>query len=163
MRIHVLPGLVAVVVACAGGSVGTPPASTPAPAPAPTTRQPAAPAPAATTVMQQAAQAEPPKPRDIDPSGSYGVSLTYGGQPIDITLQLWKNEDGSLGGSVAAEGIPTIPLNSVAVSGKKVTATLTSPDGAAVSMEFTIDGVDLSGSWRSSAGDGSTMSGKKIP
>lgn len=160
MRSSIFVSTAALLAACAGGSTGPAPASVPAPAPP---QQAQAPAPAAATVMRQAAEAEPPKPKDIDPSGTYGVSLTYGGQPISITLQMWKNENGALGGSVTAEGIPAIPLNTLTVSGKKVTATLTSPDGAGVSMEFTIEGEDLSGSWRSSAGDGSAISGKKIP
>jgi hypothetical protein len=115
--------------------------------------------------MQQAAQAaapEPVKPKDIDPTGTYSVSLAYQGQPITVTLYLGKSETGGWTGSMSAEGIPTIPLSGVAVAGKKVTAAMMSPDGAAVSMEFTIDGVDLAGSWKS-ATDGSQMAGKKLP
>lgn len=150
MRSLLLAATTTLTAACAGGSAaGT------APAPAP--------APAATTVMQQAAQAEPPKPRDIDPTGSYGVQLTYGGMPINLTLYLAKRDDGSWGGSITADQVPTIPLANVTLSGKTVTASLTSPDGAGVTMEFTIEGADLTGSWRGTNGDGSAMTGKKLP
>jgi hypothetical protein len=152
-------GLAILATACAGGSGKT--TQAPAPAAAP---QPQAPAPAAQEVMRQAAAAEPPKPKDIDPTGNYNASLTYGGQPINVYLQLWKKEDGSgYAGSLSAEGIPTIPLSSIKVSGKTVTANLASPDGSAVTMEFAIDGNTLAGSWRSSAGDGSAISGKRAP
>lgn len=146
--------------ACAGGS-----APAPAPAPAPV-QQPASQAPATTTVMQQAAAASSTAPaaRDIDPSGNYNVSLTYGGNPLNIYLQMWKKTDGTgYGGSISAEGVPTISLNTVTVRGNAVNATLSSPDGSAITMDFTISGNDLTGSWKSNSGDGSQMSGKRAP
>ncbi len=111
--------------------------------------------------MQQAAQTVAPV-KDIDPTGTYSVSLAYQGQPITVTLYLAKAEGSDLTGSMSAEGIPTIPLSSVTVKGKTVTAGMMSPDGAAVAMEFTIEGSDLTGSWKS-ATDGSPMTGKKLP
>ena len=159
--------------ACAGGSAGSGPAAAPAPAPAPAPTPAAAPktastspavAPAAATVMKQAAQAEPPKPKDVDPSGMFAVSLTYGGAPLTLTLQIAKRSDGTFGGAIVVDQAPQpIPLNTVAVSGKRVQATLSSPDGSEVTMDFTIEGDDLSGTWRASSGDGSPISGRKIP
>ena len=143
--------------ACAAGSTGPGPA----------------PAPAASTVMQQATKvvppapvvpAEPPKPKDIDPTGTYAVSLTYGGQPLTVTLQMGKRADGTYGGAISVDQVPDpIPLTTVSVSGNRVLAGLNSPDGSAVTLEFTIAGDDLSGSYRASSGDGSPISGKRIP
>ena len=166
MRHLILLGLAAILSACAGGSGGTTqrPAPSAAPAAAPAAAQPTATAPAAQQVMRQAATAEPTKPKDIDPTGNYNVGLTYGGQALTIYLQLWKKEDGSgYTGSISAEQVPTIPLSNVVVSGKRVTGNLQSPDGSAITMEFTIDGDTLTGAWRSNAGDGSNMSGKRAP
>lgn len=146
-----------VTAACAGGSGS---GAAPAPAPAP------APPPAQTQVMQQAATAaaSPAAVKDIDPSGNFTVSLTYGGQPLSIYLQMWKRTDGTgYAGSISAEGVPTIALNTLVVKGNAVTATLSSPDGSAITMDFTISGNDLSGSWKSNSGDGSQMSGKRAP
>lgn len=148
MRSLLIAASASLTAACAGGSAAG---------------SASAPAPAATTVMQQAAQAEPPKPKDIDPTGSYHAELTYGGMPISITIYLAKRDDGSWGGSITADQVPALPLFNITVSGKKVTASMTSPDGAAVTMEFTIDGANLAGSWRASTGDGSPISGKKNP
>ena len=137
--------------ACAGGSAGPGPASAPTPA-------------TAATVMKQAAQAEPPKPKAFDPSGMYTVSLTYGGMPLVLTLQLGKQADGSFSGAIVVDQVPQpIPLNTVAVTGKRVVATLSSPDGSEVTMDFTIEGNDLTGTYRASSGDGSAIAGKKIP
>jgi len=114
--------------------------------------------------MQQAAQAEPPKPKVVDLSGRYAVSLTYGGTPLGVVIQIGKREDGTYAGMVTADQTEQpIPLTTITVTGKRVQATLTSPDGAAVTMDFTIDGEDVTGKWAASNGDGSTMSGKKIP
>ena len=154
MRRSVAATLTVFTAACAGGS-GSSTGGAPAPAQAPV----------AATVLQQAASASaqvPATPKDIDPSGTYGVSLVYQGQPITVTLYFGKAEGGGWAGSMSAEGIPTIPLSDVTVKGKTVTASMVSPDGAAVAMGFTIDGADLSGSWKS-ATDGSAMTGKKLP
>ncbi len=119
--------------------------------------------------MRQAADAAPPKApepaksAESDIAGSYGVSLSYGGQPIDATLYLGKREDGTWGGSLYVEMAGTIPFNSLTVKENVVQATLSSPDGSVVSMEFKVEGVDLTGAWRSSGGDGSQVRGRKLP
>ena len=94
----------------------------------------------------------------------YSVSITYGGMPLVLTLQLGKQADGSFGGAIVVDQVPQpIPLNTVAVTGKRVVATLSSPDGSEVTMDFTIEGNDLTGTYRASSGDGSPIAGKKIP
>ena len=114
--------------------------------------------------MQQAAQAEPPKPKAIDPSGLYYVSLTYGGMPLSVALQITKRSDGAYSGAISVDQVPQpIPLNTIEVNGKRVVATLSSPDGATVTLDFTVEGVDLTGTYRASNGDGSPLSGKKQP
>jgi hypothetical protein len=155
MRSILILGLATLSAACAGGGGGT--SQAPAPAPASS--------PAAQEVMRQAATAPAPAVKDIDPSGNYNVGLTYGGQALTTYLQIWKKEDGTgYAGRITAEGVPTpLPLMNIVVAGKKVTAALNAPDGAAITMEFTIDGDDLSGSWRSNTGDGSGMQGKRAP
>ena len=47
-------------------------------------------------------------------------------------------------------------------AGDTFTASLTSPDGAAVVMEFTITGDDVNGQFKAASGDGSPMTGKRI-
>ena len=153
----------ALVSACAGGSAGPAPAAAPAPvaAPAPAARQ-AAPTP--TPAPAPAPAAAPAAAKAFDPSGAYSVSITYGGMPLVITINLGKRADGSYGGAITVDQVPDpIPLTSVTVTANRVQATLNSPDGATVSMDFTITGADLTGAYKSSNGDGSAMAGKKLP
>ena len=137
--------------ACAGGSAGSNPGAAPTPAAA------------TATVMRQAAQTEAPKPRDVDPVGSYTVSLLFGGQAVDVTLEIVKRPDGQLGGAVYADQTPPIPLVSVTVSGQRVQASLTTPDGSGAMLDFTLDGDELAGTWSAASGDGSKISGRKLP
>lgn len=134
--------------ACAGASTGSGPGGAPA---------------AAAAVMRQAAQAEPPKPKDVDPVGSYAVSLMYGGQPVDVTLEIVKRPDGLFGGAVYADQTPAIPLVSVTVTGQRVQAALSTPDGSGATLDFTLDGPALAGTWSAASGDGSKISGRKLP
>ena len=154
MRTPLTAVLACVLTACAGGSTGSAPAAAPAPAPA------------ATTVIQQAAKVsapEAPKPA-LDLSGGYSVSLTYGGMPLAVFLQLVKRTDGTYSGSVSVDQVPQpIPLNLVEADGKKVHATLNTPDGVVVSLDFTVEGDNLTGTYKASNGDGSALSGKKVP
>ncbi|MDA1081126.1 MAG: hypothetical protein O2973_05510 [Gemmatimonadetes bacterium] len=113
--------------------------------------------------MKMAAKAEPPKPKDIDATGTYSVSLAYGGQPVGVTLEIAKQADGSLGGAIYADQVPAVPLTSVTVTGNRVQASLVTPDGANATLDFTIEGAALKGKWSASNGDGSEISGTKLP
>ena len=157
MRRMVFTIVAGLTAACAGASAASAPAPAPAPAPPPP--------PAATTVMRQAAQAaqtEPTRPRETDAAGEYAVGLTYQGQAITVTLQLAKDGSGAWTGRILADQVPPIPLYDVRRAGDTFTASLTSPDGAAVVMEFTITGDDVNGQFKAASGDGSPMTGKRI-
>jgi hypothetical protein len=144
--------------ACAGGS-----AAPPAPAPAPAPSAPAAQAPAQPAARPATPPAAPAKDEaKSDPTGSFGISLSYGGQALGATLTVTQKDDGTYAGSLYVEQAGTIPFNTVSVSGNKVQASLSSPDGSNVGIEYTVEGDALSGSWRSSAGDGSQISGRRI-
>lgn len=153
MQRSIAAALALFTTACAGGS-GSSAGGAPAPAQAP----------AAATVMQQAARAVAPvpeTPKDIDPTGSYSITLAYQGQAIVLTLVLGKVEGGDWTGTLTTEGIPTIRLSGVTVKGKTVKASGVSPDGAVSEIEVTINGDDVVGSWKS-ATEGSPVTGKKI-
>ena len=157
MRRLPLTMVAGLTAACAGGSATGAPAPAPEPAPAP--------APAATTVRRQAAQTaqtETTRPRETDPTGEYAVGLTYQGQAITVTLQLAKDGSGAWTGRILPDQVPPIPLYDVRRTGDTFTASLTSPDGAAVALEFTITGDDVNGQFKSASGDGSPMTGKRI-
>lgn len=94
--------------------------------------------------------------------GDYGVAIAYGGQPMEFVLSMVRDEQGKVGGSIYIDQFGTIAFNSVVVEGKHVTASLGSPDGSTVSMDFTVDAGELAGSWRSSNGDGSAIRGRKL-
>ncbi|MDQ8164764.1 MAG: hypothetical protein P3A28_03275 [Gemmatimonadota bacterium] len=152
MQRSITAALALFTTACAGGSASA--GGGPAPAQAA----------AAAAVMQQAARAVAPvseTPRDIDPTGSYSITLAYQGQAIALTLAIGKVEGGDWTGTLTTEGIPTIRLSGVTVKGKTVKASGASPDGAASEIEITINGDDVVGSWKS-ATEGSPVTGKKI-
>ncbi len=114
--------------------------------------------------MRPAVTAEVPKPKEVDPSGAYGISFTYGGAGLNATIEFGKRADGSFGGTLTVDQMPQpIPLNTVTVTGKRVQATLSPPDGSEVTLDLVIEGDDVSGSWKASSGDGSPVFGKKIP
>lgn len=147
MKTAIRVSAVLLCAACAGGSAASDPAAAP-------------------NVMRAAAQAapvEPPKPVNVDPVGSYAVSLVYAGQPVDVTLEIVRRADGQLGGSLYADQTPPIPLMTVTVTGQRVQATLPTPDGSSAALDFTLDGAVLAGNWSSASGDGSKISGRKLP
>ncbi|MBM4194399.1 MAG: hypothetical protein FJ202_08490 [Gemmatimonadetes bacterium] len=104
-----------------------------------------------------------PAPASAQVAGRYSVDVSYGGQALNVLMSLFKREDGTYGGSVLADQPPEIPLANLKVEGAKVTATMPTPDGVTVTMEFTVTGDELTGTWKGSNGDGSTIKGRRIP
>ena len=103
-------------------------------------------------------------PKPFDPTGMYAVTLTYGGMPLAVTLQLNKRPDGTFAGAIVVDQVPEpIVFHTVTVTGTRVHAGLTSPDGSAVTLDFTITGDELTGTYQASSGDGSALNGKRIP
>ena len=135
-------------VACAGGG-GSAPASAPSPTPATT----------ATVIAE--ANAARPNARDIDPVGTYQVNLTAQGSPMTLTAQIDKRSNG-WGGQVTGEGVPLLPVKSVTVKGNTMKVVVTAPDGTDAIINIILTGSDISGDW-SMTGDGSKITGKKLP
>jgi hypothetical protein len=100
--------------------------------------------------------------KDVDPVGTYTVYLTAQGNAMTTTTRIDKKEGGGYTGSINADGIPPLPVTSVKVAGNKVNITLTAPDGSEAWIELMVNGEDLTGSW-GMAGDGSKVTGKKLP
>jgi hypothetical protein len=100
--------------------------------------------------------------KDIDPVGTYTVYLTAGGNAMTTTTRIDKKADGTYTGTVNGDGIPPLPVNSVAVTGNKVRLSVTAPDGSEAIIEMWIKGDDITGQW-SMANDGSKLTGKKSP
>jgi hypothetical protein len=121
-----------------------------------------APAPEAVTVMQRAAAAQPPAPRNVDPVGTYEVETMAEGATVKFTTKILRNTDGSLGGVVTSQVYGEMPISSVAVSGKTVSFTLATGDGILISVKFTLEGDQVTGEW-SSGNDGWTIRGRKLP
>jgi hypothetical protein len=121
-----------------------------------------------------AAQAVPDKPappaaaattdttKDVDPVGTYTTYITAQGNSLTTTTRIDKNADGTYGGTVTAEGIPPLPVNSVTVAGNKIRVSITAPDGSEAVISMVLTGDDITGSW-SMSGDGSSLTGKKSP
>lgn len=117
--------------------------------------KPTAPAPAAPA-------AGAPVAADVNPVGSYVVNLTAQGNLMALTAKIEKKTDGGYTGSVMSDAFPPMPINSVKVSGAKITITVTAPDGSEAVINMELKGDDISGDW-SMPNDGSKVTGKKLP
>ena len=141
----------------ASTGAGAAPAPTPAPG-AKAAPAPAAPAPAAAPAP---IVAPAPRGRNVDPVGMYDVNLTAMGNEMVLNARIEKKADGTYGGQVTGEGIPTLPVKSVTVTGNMVRMVVMSPDGGDAIITMTIDSDNnISGDW-SMAGDGSKLTGKR--
>ena len=67
--------------------------------------------------------------KDIDPVGTYTTYITAQGNSMTTTTRIDKKDGGGYTGTVTADGIPPLPVNSVTVSGNKVKLSITAPDG----------------------------------
>ena len=145
----------------ASTGAGAAPAPTPAPA-AKAAPAPAAPAPAPAVAAAAAPIAAPaPRGRNVDPVGMYDVNLTAMGNEMVLNARIEKKADGTYGGQVTGEGIPTLPVKSVTVTGNMVRMVVMAPDGGDAIISMTIDSDNnISGDW-SMAGDGSKLTGKR--
>jgi hypothetical protein len=111
--------------------------------------------------LAQSAPASP-KTTEIDPVGTYELSIVVQGTTMGSTVKIEKKADATLGGSVATEAYGTFPIEAVKVSGKTITISLSTQDGGAISIALTVEGDQVTGEW-SMANDGSKITGKKLP
>lgn len=148
-----IPAATLIVAACAGASSTTTPVPTPAPAAPP----PAVVAPP--PVVQT--QPPPPPPTGVfDPTGTYELSLTFGGNPIPATMELWK-ENGAWRGYVGNPNLGSADLSTLATDGRWFKGTFVVSGGPTLTFEMEVNNDNtLKGSW-SGNGDGSNISGKK--
>jgi hypothetical protein len=107
------------------------------------------------------ANAARPNARDIDPVGTYQVNLTAQGSPMMLTAKIDKRREG-WGGQVTGDGVPLLPVKSVTVRGNTMRIVVTAPDGTDAIINIILTGTDITGDW-SMAGDGSKVTGKKLP
>ncbi|HKS07299.1 MAG TPA: hypothetical protein VJR92_13410 [Gemmatimonadaceae bacterium] len=143
------------VAACAGSSSRTPPAATPAPQAA--VAPPAAP-PVATPPVTPPPPTSPATP--WEPSGVYEMQLTFGGSPLPVTMELWK-ENGQWRGTVGNPNLGSADLSTFATEGRWFKGTFVVSGGPtfAFEVEVNMDNT-VKGTW-SGNGDGSGLTGKK--
>lgn len=103
-----------------------------------------------------------PAVKDVDPVGSYQLSIAVQGSAMGAVAKIEKAADGTLGGTVSTDAYGSFAINSVKVSGKAVTLSITTSDGSPVTISLTIDGDQVTGEW-SMSNDGSKVTGKKLP
>ncbi len=113
-----------------------------------------------------AAQGAPDKPvastpaaADVDPAGSYDLTVMVQGSPTPATMSIVKQTDGTLGGTVKSpQG--AFPITSVKVAGNDVTVTIGLGNNGDATIRLTLDGDAVTGDW-SMSNDGSKITGKK--
>jgi hypothetical protein len=112
------------------------------------------------------AQASPDKPasaqpavKDVDPIGSYDLTVTVQGAATQAVVTIVKQSDGTTGGTVnTAQG--SFPITSVKVAGNNITVTIGLGENGEASLHLVLDGDAVTGDW-AMANDGSKITGKK--
>ena len=121
----------------------------------------------ARSALAQTPPDRPPTPatpavKDVDPIGTYELSVVVQGAPMPSVVKIEKKEDGTLGGAVSTDAYGVFPINAVKVSGKTITLSIYTTDGAPVTISMTLEGDQVTGEWFM-ATDGSKITGKKLP
>ena len=109
-----------------------------------------------------AAQAPAPAAGDIDPVGTYELSLSVQGAAISSTIKVEKGSDAAFSGTVTTEAYGTFRIASLKVSGSTITIGISTQDGSPVTISLVLDGNQVTGEW-TMANDGSRITGKKLP
>lgn len=121
---------------------------------APATPSQPSPAPAAAVTPAAA----PSPATAVDATGVYDFVAVAQGQEVPGTINIIAR-DGVYGGVITTSMLPDMPISGVSVAGSKVTVSADSPNGAAT-IEFTLTGQELAGSW-SLGGDSGPVTGRK--
>jgi hypothetical protein len=95
----------------------------------------------------------------FDPAGRWSLVFDVGGQGLAVELQLVKTPDGGYGGSMTSQMGET-PITKAMLTGTKLEASFTAPDGGGGTMTLNFDGTKVTGTW-SASGMSSTLSGAR--
>lgn len=96
----------------------------------------------------------------FNPSGSYTLDLSVGGQAVTMNFSVQKKADGSFEGVFKHEQIGVLPTTSFKVDGRKLTMSVVTEGGPAT-ITLTVNKESIvEGEWHME-GDGSKISGKK--
>lgn len=144
-----MPIRLAILVAVAFLATAAAPSAAQVPPDRPPPAPPAPPAPAA-----------PAAEKDVNPVGSYELSVVVQGQMIGSFVKIEK-KDSTFTGTVSTEAYGTFTIAALKVSGKTITLSIYAADGSPVTINMTLEGDQVTGDW-SMAGDGSRLTGKKL-
>lgn len=104
----------------------------------------------------------PPKPEQpaFDPAGYYELQVTFGGQPVAVVLEMWK-ENGAWKGSAGNAQLGFTNITAVTQEGRDVRITLVAENGPTFAMRISVKTDNtVTGTWEGN-GDGSPIAGKK--
>lgn len=109
---------------------------------------------------QQSPPPPPPAPKPaFDPTGVYELQLSFGGQAMPITLELWKEND-AWKGTAGNPSLGSANVVSLTQEGRAIRVNL-STEGISYSMNLTVkEDKTIEGKWEGN-GDGSPVTGKK--
>jgi hypothetical protein len=108
----------------------------------------------------EAQQAPPPDKPAFDAAGFYEMTITFGGEPLAVTLELIKDKDGWRG-SGGNPDIGMAAVTNVTQEARTVRVTLVAQDGPTFLITMTVKADNtVEGKWEGN-GDGSAIKGKK--
>jgi hypothetical protein len=125
---------------------------------------------AATAMQAQTPPPPPPPPSPpapprtaFDPTGVYELQITFGGQAMPITLELWK-EKGAWTGTAGNPNLGTAAVTTVTQDGRSLKVGLRADAESGpitYSLSLTVkEDKTVDGTWEGN-GDGSALTGKK--
>jgi hypothetical protein len=117
----------------------------------------AAPAPAAAPAAPAVAAA----PAAVNPVGNYEFTTSLQGQILTGRIEV-SGTPGAYAGRVTSSATEPIPITKVAVDGQNLTIEGETPNGTlTIKLTMAADGA-FTGNW-TLAGDGATLTGKRLP
>lgn len=106
------------------------------------------------------AQNAPPAPKPaFDPAGFYEMQISFGGQSMAVTMELYK-ANGAWAGTAGSATTGMANVTAVTVEGRNVRVSLNG-DGTPYTVNITVkEDNTVTGKWEGN-GDGSPLTGKK--
>ena len=101
-------------------------------------------------------------PETARAEGKWNVALTAQGQAFEFVMELRPTMGNEFGGVVTSQMFPPMNINKATLVGNVMKLTLTTPTGDEGTFNLIFSGDTFSGDW-SMPGDGSRVSGKRIP
>jgi hypothetical protein len=98
----------------------------------------------------------------VDPVGRWSLALVAQGQNLGLTMDVERIAGNDFKGVISSDLFPPIAFSKATLEGNRMLITAPSPTGDAATLDLRFIGDIIEGEW-SMAGDGSRVSGRRVP